>query len=262
MTVPSPAPFVPYWESDPDVWDTCLLGQIELPGVARVDVKRGLDIDKKKAKGKDRARLTIQGRRPADVTITVRLLGQESFGAMVDILPRLEPKPDAKPESDCWDIAHPVAAMRGVQSVMIEEIEGPQLVDGILEVKIKCVEFNPPPKPQLMKGGGGVPQVYGFVGTFQLEDGSYVSAQARQLAGTPGVGTFETKDGKPAKIIKGKFLAQDDLLAKEIFDKELAAADKRSPDATRTPDTSKGVDLGKIAPPPDVPDPATQNPWD
>src|SRR5574343_179882 len=255
-------PFIPHWESDPDVWDTCLLGQLELPGVVRVDVKRGLDIDKKKAKGKNRARLTIQGRRPADVTITVRLLSPGDWASMVDVLARIEPKPDAKPESDCWDIAHPVAAARGVQSVMIEEIEGPQLVDGILEVKIKCVEFNPPPKPKLMKGrrSGGV---YGFVGTFQLEDGSYVSAQARQLAGTPGVGTFETKDGR---IIKGKFLAQDDLLAKEIFDKELAAADKRSPDATRTPDTSKGADaskgtdLGKIAP--NVPDPATQNPWD
>ena len=261
MTAPSPAPFVPYWESDPDVWDTCLLGQIELPGVARVDVKRGLDIDKKKAKGKDRARLTIQGRRPADVTITVRLLGQESFGAMVDILPRLEPKPDAKPESDCWDIAHPVAAMRGVQSVMIEEIEGPQLVDGILEVKIKCVEFNPPPKPKL--GGKWTRQVFGYIGAFQLDDGSIISAQARQIGGTvPGIGTFETKDGNPSKTFSGKFILEDPYLTRKVNDEDLAQFKSASPDATRTPDTSKGVDLGKIAPAPDVPDPATQNPWD
>jgi hypothetical protein len=153
---------IPHWDEAPDVWDTLVLGGDTWPGIARVTVERGRKIDKKSAKGKNKATTTDQGVDPADVTITVRVMSAEDFAALADNVATVEPKAGTSPMVP-YDIVHPVAAFRKVTAIVIEKISGPthpEPSSGQAEVTLKCLEYNAPPVPTGGGPGGGNPAVY------------------------------------------------------------------------------------------------------
>lgn len=253
---------LPHWEDEPEVWDACFLGGNQLPGVCRVEVTRKWKIDKKSAKGKNGATTTLQGSEPADVTIVCTVLSREDVSELWRLVPLLEPyRGGAKNNDFAFDIASPATTWRDIKAIVIESMEGPKLVDGILTLTIKAVEYCPPAKATGKgkgTGGGGV-----MIGTFSgtngdvlpgsriavqlgdakdpqnpkavlLDPGGYTLSRWSlvAMAGTDG-GGFYYQGGE----FVGRFIFPDNLL------REAWEATKSKPalkDVTVTPDGSTG----------------------
>lgn len=136
---------LPFWYDQPDAWDTAILGGNTLPGLADVKVTKGRKLDVKQSPGTHGATLTDQGYKPAKVTITLTLHTAEQWAAFQAMAPSLEPPP-GKAYSQPFDILHPSTSVRGVKSVQIEDIDGPDKgsIPGTKVVTIKCVQYFPP----------------------------------------------------------------------------------------------------------------------
>ena len=63
---------VPWPDENPDAWNVCELGGLDMPGLANVKVRLSEELDIKKPKGGHGATITHQGYNPARVTITLR----------------------------------------------------------------------------------------------------------------------------------------------------------------------------------------------
>lgn len=266
---------LPHWHDDPDVYDTLFLAGQRIPGVVTVKVSRKVKIDKKSAKGKNKATITKQGLEPADVTIEIRLLDPSEFRDLQEVLELLEPvvlwKKDST--SDALDIAHWVTSMRGIEAIIVEEFTGPELVDGILTLTVKAIEFHKP-APVVTGGGSGGGGL--VIGTFARFDGSLVpnslvcvqgSVAKVDVNGAPITqkGTFyywnqiafadnEGKIVEQPGVFIGTFLSPDEPLRVAWGDRKQASAPSK--DATSTPKKSTG-DLSQFAQNPnDPPDPA------
>jgi hypothetical protein len=272
---------LPHWEDEPDIWDTVHLGDMTLPGIATLTIERGRKADKKAAKGKQKATVTVQGYEAADVKITLRLLSREDLRALNELLPRIEPIPDkgTATEADAYDLAHPVAAMRGVNSILVLKIDGPTLQDGIMSITFTCIEFEAPKKAGVGSGKGGgaagtAAGAYNLIGAFYDGVGNLIdnkSLQARLIVGDLTQGsTFEERPGKYSldggKTFnegRGYFIGAfvlEDPFAKAQVEGELKDKGKTL-DATKTPDTSQGGDGSENGQGDLVPDPADEDPW-
>ena len=258
---------LPHWTEQPDVWDTLSLAGIAVPGVATVDVSRGLEIDKKKAKGTRKMVFTIQGVKSAEINIHIEVNTPDEWTALQQLIAVIEPKAGTgKNEGIPVDIAHPVTAARGIRSILIEDVIGPtKTPDGksFCSLKIKGSEFDAPPKPTTGTGKGGAnPASYPYAGTFTDPsnnlfyevakfDPAFVNTTA--LAGSNGFANFISSHGK-------KFYAKFIIGVPSKGDPTVAASNTTG-DATKTPDASTGGDSGdaiqKGVPAPPVPvDPA------
>lgn len=148
-------------ELDAQSWDTLLMGGALYPGLVRIKVHGSLDVDKGKAGNKHGANLKVKGFKPRDVTIEWRIWDDTNdrektladWDQMQAILDELEPV-TGKSNFTPVAIFNPKTAARGVYSVLVEEIDGPDWADGIMSVTLKCTEWNPPPPG--VKGVGKV----------------------------------------------------------------------------------------------------------
>jgi len=135
---------VPWWYDDPDSWDTVVLGQYTLPGLAQVKVAKAQKVDVKNAEGQSGATITFKGYEPAKVDIVLRMWTRDQWNAFQTMLPYFEPRPSKKAPQP-FDVAHPKTALRGIRSVYIPEIEGPdESTTGIFDITFKCIEFLKP----------------------------------------------------------------------------------------------------------------------
>lgn len=243
---------VPFWDLSPDVWDSITLGSVTLPGVSRLTITRALKIDEKDAKGKNAAKLTVQGVKNAEGTIVNMVATEEELGALEEAIKVLEPKA-GKGGGDPVDIVHPVASLRGLASILIVEVSGPELDAGIAKTVIKWKQFDAPKKPTSGLGSGKGTTEYAsinapeYTGTFATEgpDGPgtlLFPATAKPLGGnaygdkmTGGMGPWIMKTGQK---FTGQFVIEDTLKKQQD-----AIAAMGGKDATKTPDKSKGVDL-------------------
>ena len=137
----------PFWEEHPEAWEQILLGAHPLPGLAQtIKVIRSQKLDVKSAPGASGATITYQGYEPAQVEITLRLWTRAQWEALQARLPELEPKAGQKPPTP-FAIAHPLLALRNVQSVYIQEVRGPEETSpGMWDVTLKCLEYCSKPK--------------------------------------------------------------------------------------------------------------------
>lgn len=135
---------IPYWYDQPDAWDTCVLGGNALPGIAKVKLSKGKKLDVKQSPGTHGATITDQGYKPASVTVSLQFWTSDHWNSVQAILPTLEPPP-GKSNATPFDIMHPVAAIRNVKSVLIEDIDGPEETStrGLYQIVFKCVQFFP-----------------------------------------------------------------------------------------------------------------------
>lgn len=81
--------FSPFWEDDPDLWDTVYLANVALPGLARVTATHGRKLDSKSPAGSDGATITDKGFKPATVEITLRIWTKEQLDAWRVMAPTL-----------------------------------------------------------------------------------------------------------------------------------------------------------------------------
>jgi hypothetical protein len=149
---------VPFWSDEPEVWDTCVLGHITLPGVSDLRITRKQTISREKGSGTSGETLKFQGPKAADVIIRNRIHTPEQLAELSECLPELEPV-GSKKDGVVWDLGHPKATIRGVKTVVVELISGPDPVGngGEYETTFQCIEQRKPePKPvSTAKGGNG-----------------------------------------------------------------------------------------------------------
>ncbi len=170
---------LPYWHSDPEGWDTCSLGFYELPGLTSVKVKRGPNLDPQTAPGQVGARVVFKGTPPGTVTITNRIWEQSHVDSLMSILRNFElmtpqqyryiasgkdGKTQGAPKA-ALVISHPVAMIRQVRGVIIQNVDGPNQSGDIWETTIDCLEYLPPLKAPTPAGKVVLPNVQNKLAT-------------------------------------------------------------------------------------------------
>jgi hypothetical protein len=151
-------PTIPFPDEAPDAWDICTIGEVELPGVSKVEVSRKDKVDIKPSSGSDGATETDKGADPATVKITC-VFGWKSrwpaplnepnhWEVIRDVVEALAPRPGKPgPSRNPKAIIHPTAALHGVKSIKILSVTGPKISGKQMgELTIDAVEFFPPPK--------------------------------------------------------------------------------------------------------------------
>lgn len=134
----------PWTGAEHRFWSGGSMNGIDLPGLVRVRISRGNTWDRKIAKGAHGETQTFNGRKAADVDITIRVWTAEDWTRLeTEILPLLEPQ-TGKETPKPLDLVHPVASARGVKAVLVDSVAGPDPNDnGIYEVQIKAFEYAP-----------------------------------------------------------------------------------------------------------------------
>lgn len=267
---------LPHWEADPDAWDEVFLGGDPIPGLAKVSVKQKRKVDKKSAKGSNGATVTTQGWEPAEVEISIRTLDPADYEAMFAFAKMLKPSAkNANADKNALGIISGPTSFWDILAIVIEEIDGPGLKDGILETSIKAVEHTAPAAKTTGAGGaGGAGLLFGFFldQTGAPLPGTYVARQglaAKKDDGKPlldpsGKQVYAWQqlavmaDGKIAEVAAtflGTFFSPDGLI--KIEWEKLHPPGGKPKDVTATPQASKGAaTLGDFTPSDnDPPDP-------
>lgn len=135
--------------STENAWDVCTLGSNRLPGLAKLRIRKGRKLDKKRPPGAHFATVTDQGYNPAELELTLIIWTPLQWDTFQDMMPVLEPPATKGYAAPTFDIVHPAAAVRSVKAIVIEDIEGPfdsSVVKGAMEFRFKMIQFFPPPK--------------------------------------------------------------------------------------------------------------------
>jgi len=146
-------------------------------------------VDHKKTKDKDGARIKDLGLLPPRFSARGRMCTPEDWDALQQIIPDINPRKKGGPKFPL-SIFHPAVALLGVNTIYVERIRPPELKDGILEIQIDMIEFAEPKKTNVSKKPA-TPS--GYIGTD--EDAQILAAQNRnwalRRAGISGTGNFE-----------------------------------------------------------------------
>lgn len=142
MTVPHP-------DEDPEFWDRCTIDGTVVPGrvTVRCPVKR--DIDKKKPKGSDGARLEDRGYMLAEVEIDVEIGGGEQgykdFADMQELIDQIHPRKKGGARAK-QQISSPQTEINRITDIYVYSIDGPKREkNGLLMWKLKATEWTPQP---------------------------------------------------------------------------------------------------------------------
>ncbi|RTL09255.1 MAG: hypothetical protein EKK62_03180 [Acidimicrobiia bacterium] len=142
------------------LWDYVVIGEVVLPpdgvnGRARVKAPIQWENDPKKAKGKNGARVTTQGRKqsPVDIEIEIEdgltLSGQSQCDLTQEAIDRLIEKGPGP-----FGVAHGATDAGRVRDIIIDEITSPEPGAGRIKWAIKAKRWDVP--PSTIGGGGGV----------------------------------------------------------------------------------------------------------
>lgn len=85
-------------------------------GGIRVTVTTSIDVDQQKPKGKDVARTTVKGRKPASVKLVLSWTRQVELDG--DAI-RIALDPNGENSGKVWEVTHPEANKRGVHNILI-----------------------------------------------------------------------------------------------------------------------------------------------
>lgn len=273
---------LPYWEAEPDAFDVVFLGGDRLPGIARFKpIKRGKKVDDKSAKGKNKGPLTLQGFKRAEIEFELELLGPDEWDELQEWMPDLEsnPQPGVKVDAlPAWDISSAYTSIRGIEAIVITDVEGPEWRDGMMYLTIKALEFEKPvPVPAGGPGGGPLNVT---IGGFADPNGNPIDdsrvAQRVKLAVVPefddqgnNIGTEPLKgpDGQDVYTwnllattagADGGFVRQsgqfdgifilEDTPLRQAWEASRGQDKNINKDVTVTPDTSKGAGSNKKTP--------------
>jgi hypothetical protein len=138
---------IPHWDEAPDLYDTCTIAGVALPGLVKIAGTLSRKLDKKNAKGADGATITDDGANAAEIELSVIMWDAGQWTAYQELLPLINPI-QTKGKLSPVDVVHPVLALHGIRSVYVEEVTLPQAgnIPQTREFKIKLVEWRPAPK--------------------------------------------------------------------------------------------------------------------
>jgi hypothetical protein len=139
-----------YWDDGSGAWDTLKLGDIVMPGIWRVECDCERNMDKKKPKGADCARLADHGYEPAELTLHGEIIGVEQWKALQAAVPKLHPRQKGGPRSPVR-AEHPALALMGVHTIYIRAFRAPQIKGGKLDFSIRALEWVAEPKKKKEK---------------------------------------------------------------------------------------------------------------
>lgn len=131
------------WHSTPDDWDKVELAGKVWPGLAMVEVRRANKWDTKKAQGSHGAEREYKGADLAQVRIEIRYWTTEHHEQVKEYLPDIEPVPGKKTQ-DAVSLKHAVSIVRKVESVTIDDIDGPKVSNGVGTLTIAATEYRKP----------------------------------------------------------------------------------------------------------------------
>lgn len=143
--------------SDPTIprtpWDIVQLGQFTLPGISTVQVTRARKGIVKSPKNQNYATIKDSGLELARIVITNTIAYQAQMDSLEQILKffdtQLGVKVTSKSRSGSattltgFAVNHPALQMRGINSIYIEDIEGPTVQrPGFITTSFKCIEVR------------------------------------------------------------------------------------------------------------------------
>lgn len=141
--------YQPHWADDaalgPSLWDTVFLGELPLPGRAKVSCPLRRAVEEKKAKGKCGGTITDNGEEITPVDIDLEIVEPEEWQLWQDIMPQLWVRKKGGKRYPL-KIEHPKTAMCGITEVYIKSIEIGDPENGVMHVKISCSEWLIAPK--------------------------------------------------------------------------------------------------------------------
>jgi hypothetical protein len=163
-----------HWD-DPDApWDRLTLGDHVMPGVWEITGGEcARQVDHKKTKDKDGARIRDLGLIPPRMAARGRLTSREDWDELQKIMPDIHPKKKGGIKFPLA-IFHPAVALLGVSQIYVERIRPPEIKDGVLEIQIDMIDFGDPKETKVSKKPA-VPS--GYIGTD--EDNAILAAQNR-----------------------------------------------------------------------------------
>ncbi|MGZ3454446.1 MAG: hypothetical protein ACXWUG_20255 [Polyangiales bacterium] len=163
----------PFWNDDPESWDTAVVGGVQLPGLARID---GLELaskwDVKEAPGTDGATETYQGYTPSSFTLLLRMWERDQWTAWLGLVPKFRPRP-GKESPDPVEVVHPELAAWGIARAIIRKLK-PKKSDDVYEVSFDMLEYFPQPKKSVTSTATSASQ-----GVWNALDGSPDPRHAR-----------------------------------------------------------------------------------
>jgi hypothetical protein len=137
---------LPHWEDEGQPWDKLILGDNVMPGVWTVtNGVAELQIDSKKSKGNDKARIKPLGLLPPKIQAKGQIVSREDWEALQKIMPDLQPRKPGGPKF-ALKIYHPAAAIIGLTSVIVERFRAPEINNGVCEITIELVDWTEEPK--------------------------------------------------------------------------------------------------------------------
>jgi hypothetical protein len=131
----------------PSAWDTMIVGDDRLPGVAIVSGGRRSKVDQKSSPGSDGSTLTFLGREPADINVKLVMWDGAQLRAWAKILTRIMPPPGKIPPAP-YDVYHPALAVNRIRSLYLMDVGllKPSGQPGVWECELRFLEFLPPNK--------------------------------------------------------------------------------------------------------------------
>ncbi len=139
MAEPQYIPEAP-WESPNEDWDTLTVNGKEWPGFVTIKLGRKNKWQDKKSKAKHGAERDFNGADNAGLRILIRLKTKADHDRFkTECLPVIEPIPGKK-TCDVLTVGHPVTAARNCPTITIDEVEGPEQVDGEVHYEIEATE--------------------------------------------------------------------------------------------------------------------------
>jgi hypothetical protein len=143
------------WHDEPELWDRLVLGDVEVPGISKVEVSRANKWDEKKSKGSHGGEREYSGADLAKVKITIVYWTAEHHAELRDkVMPLVEPVPGKK-KIDSIRLEHAVSIMRGVGAVTIDSVDGPSVSNGQGTIKIDATEYRAPETKNATGKAGG-----------------------------------------------------------------------------------------------------------
>lgn len=130
----------------PDPWATLRFGGRRLPGLSRVTGPRRRDLDSEKPKGAKGAHTVDNGEPLVEFDVEHSMWTAKQWAGFLDIMSLLQPNqpnaalPPVKAEN-------PAIQFVGVTTVVLEEINPPDIDGGTGTVKLKLRQWVPKPKP-------------------------------------------------------------------------------------------------------------------
>jgi hypothetical protein len=139
-------PRLDYWDDLEAGWDSLWIDNKLMPGVWQITSGEcARQVDHKKTKGKDGARIRDQGMLPSRFSAKGQLVSREDWIAMQGLIAEINPRKTGKMKKPLA-VYHPAIAFLGVGTIYVERVRVPEIRQGICEISLDMIEWTDTPK--------------------------------------------------------------------------------------------------------------------